>query len=46
VSSTTHLGARLVWTDLARERGYTPLAVYAQSKVALTMHARTLTSTG
>ena len=40
VSSALHRGGRLGWTDLARARHYSPLAMYAQSKLALTMFTR------
>ncbi|HEY0806645.1 MAG TPA: SDR family NAD(P)-dependent oxidoreductase [Pseudonocardiaceae bacterium] len=42
VSSTLHLGANLDWSDITRTRNYTPLAVYAQAKLALTMFTRSL----
>lgn len=42
VSSPAHLGGNLGWADLARTRFYSPLAVYAQSKLALTMFTRSL----
>lgn len=42
VSSALHRGGRVDWTDLSRTRLYTPLAVYAQSKLALTMFTRSL----
>jgi NAD(P)-dependent dehydrogenase (short-subunit alcohol dehydrogenase family) len=40
VSSSLHRGGNVGWTDLARARHYSPLAVYAQSKLALTMFTR------
>jgi NAD(P)-dependent dehydrogenase (short-subunit alcohol dehydrogenase family) len=42
VSSTVHLGGNVGWNDLDRARHYSPLAVYAQSKLALTMFTRSL----
>ena len=42
VSSVMHRGGNIGWTNLAREHQYWPLAVYAQSKLALTMHTRSL----
>ena len=42
VSSVMHRGGNIGWKDLARVRQYSPLAVYAQSKLALTMHTRSL----
>jgi NAD(P)-dependent dehydrogenase (short-subunit alcohol dehydrogenase family) len=42
VSSALHRGANINWSDLTRTRSYSPLAVYAQSKLALTMFTRSL----
>lgn len=42
VSSVMHRGGNIGWNDLSRVNQYSPLAVYAQSKLALTMHARSL----
>ncbi|HEY0803522.1 MAG TPA: SDR family NAD(P)-dependent oxidoreductase [Pseudonocardiaceae bacterium] len=42
VSSALHRGGRVDWADPTRARNYTPLAVYAQSKLALTMFTRGL----
>jgi NAD(P)-dependent dehydrogenase (short-subunit alcohol dehydrogenase family) len=42
VSSALHRGGNVGWNDLARARQYSPLAVYAQSKLALTMFTRSL----
>jgi NAD(P)-dependent dehydrogenase (short-subunit alcohol dehydrogenase family) len=42
VSSVMHRGGNLGWNDLARAHQYSPLAVYAQSKLALTMYTRSL----
>ncbi|MFG1795141.1 SDR family NAD(P)-dependent oxidoreductase [Nocardia sp. NPDC049149] len=47
VSSRLHVGGTIEYSDLDRNRGiYTPMAVYAQSKLALTMFTRTLAETG
>lgn len=47
VSSGLHFGGNVDYSDLDRKRGiYTPLAVYAQSKLALTMFTRSLAETG
>lgn len=47
VSSPLHRGGTVDYSDLDRKSGlYTPLAVYAQSKLALTMFTRTLAETG
>lgn len=46
VSSVMHRGASIGWNDLARTRQYSPQAVYAQSKLALTMHTRSLAKAG
>ncbi len=42
VSSVMHRGGNINWKNLARTHQYSPLAVYAQSKLALTMYTRTL----
>ena len=42
VSSVMHRGGNIGWKNLSRVHQYSPLAVYAQSKLALTMHTRTL----
>lgn len=42
VSSVMHRGGNINWNNLARLKQYSPLAVYAQSKLALTMHTRSL----
>ncbi|MFI9502961.1 SDR family NAD(P)-dependent oxidoreductase [Nocardia sp. NPDC052566] len=47
VTSKMHIGGTVDYTDLDRNRGiYTPAAVYAQSKLALTMFTRSLAETG
>ncbi|MEV0336146.1 SDR family NAD(P)-dependent oxidoreductase [Nocardia sp. NPDC050717] len=47
VTSKMHIGGNIDYSDLDRRRGlYTPTAVYAQSKLALTMFTRTLAETG
>ncbi|SNY84796.1 NAD(P)-dependent dehydrogenase, short-chain alcohol dehydrogenase family [Nocardia amikacinitolerans] len=47
VSSPLHVGGTVDYSDLDRNRGiYTPMAVYAQFKLALTMFTRTLAETG
>jgi NAD(P)-dependent dehydrogenase (short-subunit alcohol dehydrogenase family) len=46
VSSDTHRGANISWNNLAGERQYWPLAAYAQSKLALTMYAKSLAEAG
>ncbi|WP_433522615.1 SDR family NAD(P)-dependent oxidoreductase [Nocardia pseudovaccinii] len=47
VTSRLHIGGNIDYTDLDRNRGiYTPLAVYAQAKLALTMFCRSLAETG
>ncbi|MFI6048187.1 SDR family NAD(P)-dependent oxidoreductase [Nocardia sp. NPDC051321] len=47
VTSRLHLGGSIVYSDLDRKRGiYTPLAIYAQAKLALTMFSRSLAETG
>ncbi|GAA5186945.1 SDR family oxidoreductase [Rugosimonospora acidiphila] len=45
VSSILHRTANINWSDPQRRRHYTPLAAYAQSKLALTMFARALALT-
>jgi NAD(P)-dependent dehydrogenase (short-subunit alcohol dehydrogenase family) len=40
VSSALHRGGSVGWNDLTRARHYSPLAMYAQSKLALTMFTR------
>lgn len=40
VSSALHRGGSVGYNDLARARHYSPLAMYAQSKLALTMFTR------
>jgi NAD(P)-dependent dehydrogenase (short-subunit alcohol dehydrogenase family) len=42
VSSALHRGGRVDWSDLTRAHNYTPLTVYAQSKLAMTMFTRSL----
>jgi NAD(P)-dependent dehydrogenase (short-subunit alcohol dehydrogenase family) len=42
VSSVMHRGGNIGWNNLSRVHEYSPLAVYAQSKLALTMHTRSL----
>lgn len=47
VTSRLHVGGNIDYSDLDRNRGiYTPMSVYAQSKLALTMFTRTLAETG
>ncbi|MET9489745.1 SDR family NAD(P)-dependent oxidoreductase [Nocardia sp. NPDC006630] len=47
VTSKLHTAGNIDYTDLDRKRGtYTPLAIYAQSKLALTMFSRSLAETG
>jgi NAD(P)-dependent dehydrogenase (short-subunit alcohol dehydrogenase family) len=46
VSSDMHRGGNISWNNLARERQYWPLAAYAQSKLALTMYAKSLAEAG
>ncbi|MFD4351451.1 SDR family NAD(P)-dependent oxidoreductase [Nocardia sp. NPDC058518] len=47
VTSKMHAGGNIDYSDLDRKRGhYTPTAVYAQSKLALTMFTRSLAETG
>lgn len=45
VSSVRHRGGSIGWNDLSRKRLYTPLAMYAQAKLAMTMYTRTLADT-
>jgi NAD(P)-dependent dehydrogenase (short-subunit alcohol dehydrogenase family) len=42
VSSTTHRMASLDFADLNLDRGYTPVRAYAQSKLAMLIHAQAL----
>lgn len=46
LSSTLHHGGNIAWSDLTRAHDYTPLAVYAQAKLALTMFTRSLAEFG
>ncbi|MCC3313707.1 SDR family NAD(P)-dependent oxidoreductase [Nocardia africana] len=47
VTSRLHLGGNIDYSDLDRRHGYyTPLAIYAQSKLAMTMFTRSLAETG
>ncbi|MEC3916810.1 SDR family NAD(P)-dependent oxidoreductase [Nocardia sp. CDC160] len=47
VTSKLHAAGTIDYSDLDRRRGiYTPLAIYAQSKLALTMFSRSLAETG
>jgi NAD(P)-dependent dehydrogenase (short-subunit alcohol dehydrogenase family) len=47
VTSRLHIGGNIDYSDLDRNRGiYTPLAIYAQAKLALTMFCRSLAETG
>ncbi|MVU76539.1 SDR family NAD(P)-dependent oxidoreductase [Nocardia sp. ET3-3] len=47
VTSKLHAAGNIDYSDLDRRRGiYTPLAIYAQSKLALTMFSRSLAETG
>ncbi|MEC3954481.1 SDR family NAD(P)-dependent oxidoreductase [Nocardia sp. CDC153] len=47
VTSKLHSAGSIDYSDLDRRRGiYTPLAIYAQSKLALTMFSRSLAETG
>ncbi|WP_378731438.1 SDR family NAD(P)-dependent oxidoreductase [Nocardia brasiliensis] len=47
VSSRLHVGGNIDYSDMDRNRGlYTPMAVYAQAKLALTMFTRTLAESG
>ncbi|QLY29908.1 SDR family NAD(P)-dependent oxidoreductase [Nocardia huaxiensis] len=47
VTSRLHAAGSIDYSDLDRRRGiYTPLAIYAQSKLALTMFSRSLAETG
>ena len=45
VSSATHRGANISWKNLAGANQYWPLAIYAQSKLALTMYTKSLAET-
>ena len=45
VSSVMHRGGNIGWKDLW-VRHYSPLAMYAQSRLALTMHTRSLAEAG
>ncbi|HUO38525.1 MAG TPA: SDR family NAD(P)-dependent oxidoreductase, partial [Mycobacterium sp.] len=42
VSSVTHRGGNISWKNLAGAYHYSPLSVYAQSKLALTMYTKSL----
>ncbi len=42
VSSMTHSGGNISWKNLAGVHQYWPLAIYAQSKLALTMYTKSL----
>jgi NAD(P)-dependent dehydrogenase (short-subunit alcohol dehydrogenase family) len=42
VSSVTHRGGNICWKNPAGKQHYSPLAAYAQSKLALTMYTRSL----
>ena len=42
VSSVTHRGGNISWKNLAGASQYSPLSVYAQSKLALTMYTKSL----
>jgi NAD(P)-dependent dehydrogenase (short-subunit alcohol dehydrogenase family) len=46
VSSTLHRVGHLHWGDVALSARYTPVAAYAQSKLALTMFTKALASRG
>jgi len=46
VSSMTHRGGNISWKNLAGAHQYWPLAIYAQSKLALTMYTKSLADTG
>lgn len=47
VTSKLHAAGNIDYADLDRRRGiYTPLAIYAQSKLALTMFSRSLAESG
>ncbi|WP_107656434.1 SDR family NAD(P)-dependent oxidoreductase [Nocardia suismassiliense] len=47
VTSKLHAGGNIDYSDLDRNRAiYTPLAIYAQAKLALTMFSRSLSETG
>ena len=45
VSSVMHRGGNINWSNLSRLHQYSPLAVYAQSKLALTMYTKSLAET-
>jgi NAD(P)-dependent dehydrogenase (short-subunit alcohol dehydrogenase family) len=46
VTSKLHAGGNIDYSDLDRNRGiYTPIAIYAQAKLALTMFGRSLAET-
>lgn len=45
VSSVAHRGGNIFWKSPGMGYQYSPLAVYAQSKLALTMHTKTLAET-
>ncbi|WP_418004154.1 SDR family NAD(P)-dependent oxidoreductase [Mycobacterium sp. PDNC021] len=42
LSSVMHRGGSISWNNLSRVHQYSPLAVYAQSKLALTMHTKSI----
>lgn len=42
LSSTLHRGGSLQWTDINRDRRYTPLAAYSQAMLAMTMFTKAL----
>ena len=46
VSSVTHLGGNVFWKSPGAGYRYSPLAVYAQSKLALTMYTKSLAEAG
>ncbi|MEV6071067.1 SDR family NAD(P)-dependent oxidoreductase [Nocardia sp. NPDC052001] len=47
VTSRLHIGGNIDYADLDRNHGiYTPTAIYAQSKLALSMFSRSLAETG
>ncbi|MFE2871251.1 SDR family NAD(P)-dependent oxidoreductase [Embleya sp. NPDC059259] len=46
VSSALHRTGSINWTDPTRSRGYSQVAAYAQSKLALTIFARAFTEYG
>jgi NAD(P)-dependent dehydrogenase (short-subunit alcohol dehydrogenase family) len=45
VSSVMHRGGKVTWKNPAGMQHYSPLAVYAQSKLALTMYKKSLSET-